>query len=74
MTLPSMTGVKSTNIEAVGYQPESRAMHVRFKKGGLYKYEDVAPHTHAALMSADSPGKHFAQNILGKYVHQKVQG
>lgn len=72
--LPTMTGVKSSNLEAVGYDEPSRTMHVRFKNGGLYKYSDVAPHTHQAFVTADSVGKHFAKNIAGKYIHSKVQG
>lgn len=71
--IPKMVGVKSSNIEGVAYAPETKTMHVRFKNGGLYRYEDVAPHTHQAFVGADSVGKHFAQNIAGKYVHSKIQ-
>lgn len=72
--LPPMTGVKSSNVESIGHDPERQSLFVRFKSGGLYKYDGVSPEAHAAFMKSDSKGKHFKQNIMGKYVHQKVQG
>lgn len=72
--LPPMTGVKSSNLESVGYQPESKTLHVRFKGGGLYRYEGVPAEAHSAFMAADSKGQHFNKNIMGKYTHSKVQG
>ena len=44
--------VKSSNIESVAYDPATRELHVRFKNGGTYSYEDVPAEKHAALMAA----------------------
>lgn len=71
--LPEMKPVESSNIKAIGYDAAKRHLHVQFKSGGHYRYEDVAPHIHADFMAADSKGSHFASNLAGKFVHQKVQ-
>lgn len=72
MTIPDMKPVESSNVKAVGYDPQSRVMHVQFHSGNHYSYADVPPATHEALVKADSVGKHFNQHVMGKYQHSKV--
>lgn len=68
-----MQPVDSSNIHSVGYDPETRHLHVKFKSGGaVYRYEGVAPEAHAQFVAADSKGKHFKANILGKFKHAKL--
>lgn len=55
--------VKSSNIESVGYDPDTRVMEVAFKSSGKYRYTDVSPEKHAAFVGADSAGKYFHQHI-----------
>lgn len=52
-----MTEVKSSNIQAVGW--DNGILHIRFKNGATYSYEDVAGAEFNALLSAPSVGKHF---------------
>ena len=72
-----MTPVASSNIHAIGYEPDARRLKVQFKRGGepgdIYHYDDVPPEAHAAFMAADSHGKHFAANIKGKFKHTKAE-
>lgn len=63
----SMTPVKSSSIEAIGYDPASKTLTAKFKSGAAYHYENVSPDQHANLMAADSIGSHFHKNILGKH-------
>lgn len=58
-----LTPVKSSNIEAVGYDAGAREMHVRFRGGATYRYRDVAPELHQALIGAESVGKHFHAHV-----------
>jgi KTSC domain-containing protein len=65
--------VKSSNIESIGYHPETKRMSVRFKgSGGTYSYADVPKDVYDKLMGAESVGKHFHAEIKGKYKHLKV--
>lgn len=72
MAIPDMTPVESSNLKAVGYDPEAQALHVQFKNGGHYQYAGVPPDAHQALLAADSKGSHIAKNIVGKYTHTKL--
>ena len=55
--------VKSSNIEAIGHDPETNTLTVRFKGGNVYHYEGVDADKHKALMGASSVGSHFHANI-----------
>jgi hypothetical protein len=63
--------VKSSNIEAIGHDPETQTLHVHFKGGGAYHYSDVPAPKYQALMDAPSKGSHFAQHIRGKHRAEK---
>jgi len=58
-----MQPVESSNIQEVGYDPETLTLRVRFKSGSTYDYPNVPPETHQEFMRADSPGRHHAQFI-----------
>ncbi len=40
----TMYPATSTNVLAVGYEPLSRTLRVRFRSGGVYDYYDVNSH------------------------------
>jgi len=58
-----MTVVKSSQIEAIGYDAGSKTLAVRFKGGSVYHYDDVPAEVHAALAKAESVGSHFHANV-----------
>lgn len=64
--------VKSSNVEAVGYDPDKRTMHVRFKGGATYIHHDVEPAHHAAFVSAPSVGAHYHTHFKGRFGVKKV--
>ena len=64
--------VISSNIHTIGYDPETKQLHVAFKGSGTYIYHDVSPETHAALMASESKGQHLSKFIVGKHKHTKV--
>jgi len=59
--------VKSSNIEAVGYDAKERRLKVVFKSGGAWHYDRVPEETYQALMAAESVGKYFRQSVQGQF-------
>lgn len=66
-----MVPVNSSNVEAVGYDPANREMHVRFKGSSTYVHHNVGPDEHAAFVKSPSLGKHYHANFKDKFgVHK----
>ena len=64
----AMQPVESSQIAAIGHDPDSKTLAVRFKtwKGepsSLYHYANVDGDTFAAFLAAESKGRHFGQHI-----------
>lgn len=66
-----MKPVKSSNICAIGFDPETKTLHVAFSNGSVYRYHDVDAEKHAALMKADSVGGHLNAHIKGAHKFSK---
>jgi len=67
-----MTDVNSSNIAAIGYDPDSAVLTIQFIKGGVYEYYDVPSYENDDLMNADSKGSYANLNIYKKYRQQKI--
>lgn len=61
-----MQPVKSSNLKAVGYHPESQTLRIQFANGS-YDYTGVPAEEHEALMASGSPGSHFHSRIRSTY-------
>ena len=59
--------VESRALAAVGYSKRLRALEIEFRNGAIYRYLDVSPQVHTALMAAPSKARFYHQNIRGKY-------
>ena len=64
--------VTSSQIHAIGYDPVKQQLHIQFFRyakgsdpapGPIYEYDGITPEQHAALVAAESTGKHFGANI-----------
>lgn len=55
--------VISSTIAEVGYDMSSLVLEVQFTNGQVYRYDNVPPLIHQALMEAQSVGSYFAQTI-----------
>ena len=51
-----MIPVQSSQIAEVGHDPAASLLHIRFRRGELYEYENVSAEQHAEMMSARSVG------------------
>lgn len=61
------TPIQSSQIASIGYDAATKEMHIEFRGGKVYTYPGVEPGDHAALMGAESVGKHFGSAIRPKY-------
>lgn len=69
--------VKSSQIESVGYDLDTMTLEIEFKGGSVYRYDSVGPTVYSDLMSAESVGSYFIQNIKKYpqvYPYTKVKG
>lgn len=69
-----MIPVTSSQILAVGHNPNMNLLRIQFKgKGGtpgsVYEYPNVTSEQHQALITAPSIGKHFGTTIKNNSAH-----
>lgn len=69
---PPLNAVKSSNISAIGHDPQTSDMHVLFKNGGHYVYHGVDAVLHGRVVSAPSVGTALTGLVKGKFKHTKV--
>jgi hypothetical protein len=64
-----------SNIHSTAYQ--NGDLHIKFKNGTSYRYENVPPHVYSDLLTADlhddkSMGSTFHKRVRGGYNHFKM--
>lgn len=64
--------VNSSNIDLIGYDPNSMVLEIAFLSGGTYQYFNVPKSIFEGIMSAASHGSYFHQHVKDKYSYQKV--
>jgi hypothetical protein len=64
--------VSSSNIVAIGYDPDSQTLEIEFKGGALYQYFSVPQSEYESLLNASSIGSYFHANIKNRYQFSKV--
>ncbi len=69
----NMKAVKSSQIHSIGFDPGSRALHVKFNSSpdSLYVYGGVPAALHNSMMKAPSVGKFFNSRVKGKFDFSK---
>lgn len=65
--------VQSSDIQSIGYAPESCVLEVAFLSGGIYQYDGVPAYVFEELMSAESHGKYFAAHIKNVFSTRKIR-
>lgn len=63
---------KSSQVESIGHDSEALALYVKFKSGGLYRYEGVTGILADRFLRAESYGKFLADEIKGVFPFTKV--
>jgi hypothetical protein len=62
----------SSNGAGFAYDPDARALHVRFNSGHQYLYNDVPAEVHDGLMHTDSIGSYIHDNVKGQYDYRRT--
>lgn len=65
--------VKSSCIDGFGYDEARGVLGVAFKSGSKYEYEGVKPEVYEGLWLAESKGRFFRANVLGRHSAKKVE-
>lgn len=58
-----LTPVDSSNIAAIGHNPSTQTLRIKFKSGGMYDYPNVTVAQHQNFVTAESIGGHFHKNF-----------
>lgn len=66
------TPVQSSQLSAVGYDPEAKKLEVQFKNGAVYEYDNVPPETHASLIGAPSVGAYFSAKVKYGFTYRRL--
>jgi hypothetical protein len=64
--------VESSNIKAIGYDPDKQRLVVEFLSGKRYAYADVPPAVYTGFLEARSMGIFFSRNVRGQYETEKL--
>jgi hypothetical protein len=72
--MTSRIAVESSNIAAVGYDPQAKILYVEFLNGGVYAYAEVELDAYTALMAAESKGKYLNREIKPSHPVGKMDG
>lgn len=70
-----MIFVKSSNIAALGFEPERKVMTVQFNSGTKYEYSNVEEDLFQEILTAESVGRAFDKLVKSqpiKYPYAKV--
>jgi hypothetical protein len=67
MRQPEMKYVRSSSVEAIGYDEDAHELWVRFVSGGTYVYSDVPRTTYHDFMRADSKGSYLNREVKPNY-------
>lgn len=65
------TPVVSSNLESVGYDPNSAILEIKFRRGNVYQYISVPESVFRGLMQASSKGEYFRAFIRDKYAFRR---
>ena len=62
-----MIRVNSSAIIAVGYDPQTRRMKIKFSQGDTYDFCGVPEHIFQGLLRAGSKGTYYNDHIRDRY-------
>lgn len=64
--------VASTNVSAIGYEPETMTLEVHFNNGSIYQYFDVPNQIYLDLMAAASKGQFINLHVRNSYRYMRL--
>ena len=67
-----MVPVVSSQLAAVGYDPEKKQLRVEFVNGNVYDYSQVPQDIYEQLVNAPSVGQFFNGNVKWNFPYVRV--
>lgn len=67
-----MQEVVSTQLAAVGYDADKKALKIQFNSGGEYLYSDVPQDIYEQLLNAPSVGQFFNANVKWNFPYVRL--
>ena len=64
--------VDSCNLKTVGYDTHLKNLEIEFHSGMVFQYQNVPSHIFANLLSAQSTGTFFTDNIKNRYRSKRL--
>lgn len=64
--------LRSSNLNSVGYEPETETLEVEFSSGAVYQYTRVPQSVYDSLCKAASPGALFADQVKSRYRFKRI--
>lgn len=70
--MPVMRPVESSAIEAVGYEPATRELFIRYVETATYVYRNVGPEVFDKLISAPSKGAFVNEHVKPRFDYEHL--
>ena len=67
-----MIQVRSSNVEAVGYDANEEELYVRFSGGDTYVYLNVDQTLYEALCTAPSVGRYLNRHVKPRHQYRRL--
>jgi hypothetical protein len=64
--------VASSNVQSIGYEPQSQTLEVEFLEGTIYQYYGVPQNMYDQLMREPSKGRFLNTYIKNQYPYSRV--
>ena len=69
----TMIRVQSSAMTAIGYDPHTCTLRIRFIQDADYDYSGIPLGIYRGLLSAESHGKYYHKHIKSKYPSKRVR-
>jgi hypothetical protein len=64
--------VESSVFRAGAYAREEHSLYLEFCSGEVYRYFDTPAQLYREFLAADSHGRYFRRNILGRFRYERI--
>ncbi len=65
--------MESSAFKAGAYADDERALYLEFRNGEIYRYFNFPAQRFQEFLAADSKGRYFRRNILGRFPYERLQ-
>ena len=63
---------ESKLLAASAYDGGKRILYLRFRSGEVYRYFEIPAQLYHEFLAADSQGRYFRRNILGRFRYKRI--